>query len=55
MDVLASIVRGRANKQIAYDLRISEKTVKVHRGKIMKKMVVRTVAQLVGAVQRAQS
>lgn len=54
-EVLASVVRGRANKQIAYDLTIAEKTVKVHRASVMKKMAVRTVAQLVGAVQRARN
>jgi len=54
-EVLANVVRGRANKQIAYDLAITEKTVKIHRANIMKKMAVRSVAQLVGAVHRAQS
>jgi len=52
---LAGLIGGQANKQIAYHLKIAEKTVKVHRAQIMRKMAVRTVAQLVGTVQRAQS
>jgi FixJ family two-component response regulator len=38
---------GRVNKQIAAELGISEATVKVHRGQIMRKMQVRSLAQLV--------
>ncbi len=45
--VLDGVVRGRLNKQIAYDLGISEKTVKAHRGKVMEKMAAHTVAELV--------
>src|SRR5262249_16871559 len=46
-EVFAHVTRGRLNKQIAGDLGIVEKTVKVHRGRIMKKMGVRTLAELV--------
>ncbi|MDP9812265.1 FixJ family two-component response regulator [Rhizobium tibeticum] len=35
------------NKQIAYELGISEVTVKLHRGNVMRKMEVRSVAELV--------
>ncbi len=41
------VIRGRLNKQIANDLSIVEKTVKVHRARIMEKMGVRSVAGLV--------
>jgi FixJ family two-component response regulator len=37
-DVMAQVVKGRLNKQIAGDLGISEITVKVHRGQVMRKM-----------------
>lgn len=46
-EVMAHVVAGRLNKQIAADLGIAEKTVKVHRGRVMAKMEVRSVAQLV--------
>jgi FixJ family two-component response regulator len=45
--VMAHVIAGRLNKQIAADLGISEKTVKVHRGKVMEKMEARSVAMLV--------
>ena len=41
------VIVGRLNKQIAADLGIAEKTVKVHRGRVMTKMGVRSLAQLV--------
>jgi len=50
-EVLTQVVAGRRNKQIAYDLGISEKTVKVHRGRVMTKMNVYTVAALVRIVE----
>jgi len=46
-EVMALVVRGRLNKQIAADLGIVEKTVKVHRARVMEKMGVRSVAALV--------
>jgi len=45
--VMAHVVRGRLNKQIAGDLGTGEKTVKVHRARVMTKMKVRSVADLV--------
>jgi len=51
-EVLASVVAGRLNKQIAAELKIAEKTVKVHRARVMAKMAVRSVAELVRVVQR---
>lgn len=46
-EVLEHVVRGRLNKQIAGDLGIAEKTVKVHRSRVMAKMRVRSVAELI--------
>lgn len=45
--VLAHVVVGRLNKQIAAELGTVEKTIKVHRARVMQKMGVRTLAQLV--------
>ena len=45
--VLEQVISGRLNKQIAAHLAIGEKTVKVHRGRVMSKMAVRSVAELV--------
>jgi FixJ family two-component response regulator/signal transduction histidine kinase len=46
-EILAHVVRGRLNKQIAADLGIAEQTVKQHRGRVMEKLEVRSVAELV--------
>ena len=51
-EVLEHVMRGRLNKQIAADLDIAEKTVKVHRGRAMAKMRVRSVAELVHLYDR---
>jgi FixJ family two-component response regulator len=48
-EVLAQVVRGLTNKQIASRLGVGEKTIKVHRGRVMSKMQVRSVADLVRA------
>lgn len=50
--VLDHVVAGQLNKQIASDLGIVEKTIKVHRGRMMKKMGVRTPAELARIVQQ---
>jgi FixJ family two-component response regulator len=52
-EVMNHVVRGRLNKQIAADMGISLKTVKVHRGRVMAKMKVRSVAELVHACEFA--
>lgn len=49
-DVLALLVEGRMNKAIAAELGISSKTVEDHRASIMRKMQVRSVAELVRLV-----
>lgn len=46
-EVMALIVEGKANKVIAMDLGLSERTVEIHRAHVMEKMKVRSVAQLV--------
>jgi FixJ family two-component response regulator len=46
-EVLPLVITGRPNKQIAGDLELSEMTVKVHRGQIMRKMGARSVVDLV--------
>jgi len=48
-EVMALVTAGRMNKQIADDLKISEVTVKIHRGSVMRKMEVRSLADLVRA------
>ncbi len=50
--VLGLVVTGMLNKQIAFDLRISEVTVKIHRGQVMQKMQAGSVAELVRMAER---
>jgi len=45
--VMAGVVAGRLNKQICYALHSAERTVKTHRARVMEKMAVRSVAELV--------
>jgi FixJ family two-component response regulator len=47
LEVLALVIAGKLNKQIAAELGNSEKTIKIHRGRIMQKMGVFSVAGLV--------
>jgi FixJ family two-component response regulator len=51
-EVMALVVSGLLNKQVAGDLFISEKTVKVHRARVMEKMEVESLAALVLLAQR---
>ena len=46
-DVLAGLVAGRANKQIAYDLGISPRTVEIYRANLMNKMQAGSLSELV--------
>ena len=49
-EILQLMMAGRANKAIAIDLDISERTVEHHRARIMQKMGARSVAELVQMV-----
>lgn len=50
-EVLYEVTRGRLNKQIAFDLGISEVTVKLHRGNVMRKMEAASIGELIRAWQ----
>jgi FixJ family two-component response regulator len=51
-EILTHVITGKLNKQIANSLDISEKTVKVHRGRVMEKMGVDSVAELVRLTEK---
>jgi FixJ family two-component response regulator len=53
-EIMALVVTGRMNKQIAADLEVSEITVKVHRGQVMRKMRARSLAELVRMADRLE-
>jgi FixJ family two-component response regulator len=53
-EVLTHVVAGRLNKQIAGELGTVEKTIKVHRSRMMEKLGLRTVADLVRMAEKAQ-
>jgi DNA-binding NarL/FixJ family response regulator len=50
---MAHVARGRSNKEIASDIGTSEKTVKVHRGRVMHKLGVRSAVDLFHLTARA--
>jgi FixJ family two-component response regulator len=53
-EVLALVLQGRLNKQIAADLNLSLETVKVHRRHLMQKMGLRSVAALVRSMEQLE-
>jgi FixJ family two-component response regulator len=53
LEILRYVITGMLNKQIAYELGIAEKTVKVHRGRVMEKLGVGSVAELVRLAEKA--
>jgi FixJ family two-component response regulator len=50
-EVLAHVVGGKLNKQIAFDLGAAERTIKAHRAAIMEKLAVQSVAELARLAQ----
>jgi FixJ family two-component response regulator len=53
-DVFFAVTRGLLNKQVATELGVSEKTVKVHRGRVTEKLAAESVAELVRMADRLQ-
>jgi two-component system, LuxR family, response regulator FixJ len=53
LEVLEHVVRGKMNKQIADDLGINERTVKLHRTNLTRKLQVQSVAELTRLVEEA--
>jgi len=51
--VLRLVISGMLNKQIAATLGTCEKTIKVHRGRVMRKMQVQSLAELVRIAEKA--
>jgi FixJ family two-component response regulator len=51
-EVMDLVVRGLLNKQVAFELGTVEKTIKVHRARVMEKMEVRSLAELVRIAER---
>ena len=53
-EVMSLVVAGWLNKQIGFELKISEVTVKIHRGRVMNKMGAQSVAELVRMTDRLE-
>jgi FixJ family two-component response regulator len=51
-EVMSFVVKGLLNKQIAFELGTVEKTIKVHRARLMEKMQVASLAELVRVAER---
>ncbi len=54
-EVMARVVSGQANKVIAMDLGVSQRTVELHRARVMRKLGMRSLAELVQAVGKVSS
>lgn len=54
-EIMEHVAQGRVNKQIAYDMGISEITVKVHRGQVMRKMNAGSLPELARMADRLKS
>jgi two-component system, LuxR family, response regulator FixJ len=53
-EVMEQVVVGKANKVVAIDLSVSQRTVEIHRANVMEKMKAKSLAQLVRLVMRAR-
>ncbi len=53
-EILVLVISGKLNKEIAFELGMSENTVKSHRARIMRKMTVGSIAELVRATEKAE-
>ena len=53
-EVMGQVVDGKANKVVAIDLNVSQRTVEIHRANVMEKMKARSLAQLVRLVMKAR-
>lgn len=51
-EVFDRIIRGKMNKQVAFELGTTERTIKAHRHKVMEKMQARSVVELVTGAER---
>ncbi|HEY9182500.1 MAG TPA: response regulator transcription factor [Gammaproteobacteria bacterium] len=51
-EVMQRVVRGQANKVIAMDLGVSQRTVELHRARVMRKLKMRSLAELVHAIDK---
>jgi len=51
-EILTYLITGMLNKQIAYELKISERTVKAHRKQVLDKMGVNSIAELVRLTEK---
>jgi FixJ family two-component response regulator len=54
-EVMALVVTGRLNKQVAFDLGIAEKTIKIHRARVMQKMNAHSLADLIHLTDKASA
>ncbi len=52
-EIMTYVITGMLNKQIAFELDISEETVKIHRGRVMHKLGLESVAELVRLCEKA--